>query len=91
MSKNDVTGDDIKSKVSTKEYEDNYERIFRNKPETNKSTKRCYVPCQLSREHKPCECSKGWDEKRMDIIGQNGNVGYDLDEIYQRVERDYQE
>ena len=30
-SKNDITGDEIKSKASTKAYEDNYDRIFGNK------------------------------------------------------------
>lgn len=28
MSRNEITGDEIKSKVNTKEYEDNYDRIF---------------------------------------------------------------
>ena len=32
-----------------------------------------------------------WDEDRIDIIGQNGNVGYDLDQAYQQVEKDYNE
>lgn len=31
MSKNDITGDDIKTKVSSKEYLNNYDRIFGNK------------------------------------------------------------
>jgi hypothetical protein len=81
MSKNDVTGDEIKSKVSTKEYEDNYDKIFRNKSEANKSL-----------ECSDCFCSAGECQKeRQKAIAQNGNVGYDLDSIYQRVERDYQE
>lgn len=31
MSKNDITGDRLVSKVNSKEYEDNYDRIFRQK------------------------------------------------------------
>jgi len=34
MSKNDVTGDEIKSKVPSKEFLDNYDRIFRNRIDT---------------------------------------------------------
>lgn len=29
------------------------------------------------------------EEKRVDIIGQNGPVGYDLDTIYSNAEKDY--
>jgi len=32
--KNDITGDEIKTKSTTKAYEDNYERIFGNKEKT---------------------------------------------------------
>ena len=38
MSRNDITGDKIKSRVSNKEYEDNFDKIFRNKSSTNKPT-----------------------------------------------------
>ena len=34
-SKNDITGDEIKSKASTKAYEDNYDRIFGKKKITD--------------------------------------------------------
>ena len=34
-SKNDITGDEIKSKSSTKAYEDNYDRIFGKKKNTD--------------------------------------------------------
>ena len=36
MSKNPITGDEIKTKPSTKQYEDNYDRIFGNKTNENK-------------------------------------------------------
>ena len=44
-SKNDITGDEIKSKASTKAYEDNYDRIFGNKEK----------PLLDSVNHKPAE------------------------------------
>lgn len=33
---NDITGDKIKSKVSNKEYENNFDKIFRNKSSADK-------------------------------------------------------
>jgi hypothetical protein len=39
MSRNDITGDEIKSKVSSKEFEDNYDKIFRNKEVQGKAVK----------------------------------------------------
>ena len=36
VARNDITGDKIKSKVSNKEYEDNFDKIFRNKSSTDK-------------------------------------------------------
>ena len=32
VAKNDITGDNIQSKVSTKQYQDNYDKIFRKTP-----------------------------------------------------------
>jgi hypothetical protein len=34
MSRNEVTGDEIKTKVTTKEYEEGYDRIFKKKPQS---------------------------------------------------------
>lgn len=72
MSKNDVTGDKLISKINNKNFEDGYDKIsgFGKK------------------EKKPDE---EWDEKRIDIVGQNGNVGYDLDIIYQKVHKESHE
>lgn len=70
MSKNDVTGDKLISKINNKNYEDGYDKIFKKE------------------KVKP---SEEWDEKRVDIIGQNGNIGYDLDEIYQKVHKESHE
>jgi hypothetical protein len=52
--KNDITGDSIISKTNTKQYEDNWDKIF-------------------GKKKKPEEL---FDEDRIDIIGQNGNIGY---------------
>jgi hypothetical protein len=130
MSKNPITGDEIKSKINTPEFETNFDRIFRNKSEANKPTKpcpnansttgcyctgacrveevyknlendKCSVAGSNEQDHKPSNCilsktdagclCSSWNEKRMDIIGQNGNVGYSVDDIYQQVEKDYRE
>jgi hypothetical protein len=33
VAKNDITGDNIQSRTSTKQYQDNYDRIFRKTPQ----------------------------------------------------------
>jgi hypothetical protein len=55
-SRNDITGDIIKSRVNTQKFEDNFDNIFRKKPPVKKD-------------------DDDWDEKRVDIIGQNGPTG----------------
>jgi hypothetical protein len=109
MSKNPITGDEIKSKINSKEYEENFDNIFRKEnieiiknslsaPITRAILNKKLPPTKL----KDCPnlnsptgcfctgvCKEEWDEKRMDTIGQNGNIGYDLDAIYQQVEKDY--
>lgn len=61
---NDVTGDKIQSRTNTKEFEDNFDRIFGKKNKVNETKK-----------------EEEWDEKRIDIIGSNGNVGYTPEQI----------
>lgn len=63
---NDVTGDKIQSRVSTKQYEDNFDKIF------GKKTK--VAPTAVTPD-KPVEPTDDWDEERVDIIGSNGNTG----------------
>lgn len=65
---NDVTGDKIQSRTNTKAFEDNFDKIFRNK------VKEVNVVNQATKEEE-------WDEKRIDIIGSNGNVGYTPEQI----------
>jgi hypothetical protein len=89
LSKNDITGDNIKSKINSKEFEDGYDRIFRNKSKTDKP-----VECRASfiKEcNNPCFCTGECQEQRLKAIAQNGNVGYSIDEIYQQVNKDYKE
>lgn len=92
MSKNNITGDEIKSKINTKEFEENFDRIFRGESKANKSK----VGCPNASSSTGCfctgECKEGWDEKRIDTIGSNGNTGEhyaDPDAAYQQVEKDY--
>lgn len=59
MSKNDITGDDIKSKAPSKSYLNNFDDIFRKQPASG--TDESLV--------------NDWNEDRVDIIGQNGNDG----------------
>lgn len=76
--RNDVTGDLIKSRVTNKQFEDNFDAIFRKKDplcdvcgKTLSTTKECaWTSCPLN-----------WDEKRADIIGSNGNIGYGEEDI----------
>jgi hypothetical protein len=75
MSKNDITGDNIRTKgILSPEGEKNYDNIFRK----NKVAQCPNIP-------EPCFCTgackgevtstDGWDEDRIDVIGQNGNSG----------------
>ena len=77
--KNDITGDTIKSRVNSKEFEDNFDAIFRQKDPL------CKV-CGKSLSDKGNECAYtacplNWDEARCDVIGQNGNIGYEEEDI----------
>lgn len=86
VAKNDITGDKLQSKLNTKEYEDNFDKIFGKKKHNLERAE--------STPNQSVECSKDWDEKRVDIIGSNGNDGLhyaDVDAAYQRVERDYED
>lgn len=60
---NDITGDALISKINNKAFEDNFDRIFRKKPEL---------------EQEP-EYSEDWSD-RIEVIGQNGNIGYKTNE-----------
>lgn len=63
---NDISGDKIQSRVNNKQFEDNFERIFGKKDNVG------YPPLTPD---KPLEPAEDWDEKRIDVIGQNGPTG----------------
>jgi hypothetical protein len=72
-SRNDVTGDLIKSRKNSKEFEDNFDKIFRK----NKDPL-CDICGKSLSGTKECAftgCPLNWDEARCDIIGQNGPTG----------------
>ena len=75
--RNDITGDLIKSKVNSKEFEDNFDKIFRKKDPL------CDICGKVLNEVKECAwtgCPLNWDESRVDIIGQNGPTGEHYEE-----------
>lgn len=84
MSKNPITGDEIKSKPNTKSYEDNYDKIFKRKPQSldaayeRRAMMQGLVVNPLFPENKELWTEK--DEKRIDVIGQNGNNGEHYEE-----------
>jgi hypothetical protein len=80
VAKNDITGDAIQSRTNSKEYGDNFDRIFR-KDKVVQPQPAANQPVELWSED---------DEKRQEIVGQNGNIGYDLETIYSNVEKDYE-
>lgn len=69
-SRNDITGDKIQSKLSSKQFEENFEKYF-GKRKTNGG----YVPPKETKAEQ-----EEWDEKRMDIVGQNGPTGAHYEE-----------
>lgn len=62
MSKNDITGDEIKSKPTTKEFEEGWERIFGKK-------------CNKKGKEEALKNTQENKQSRIDIIGSNGNDG----------------
>lgn len=79
--KNEITGDLLKSKITNKNFTKGFEEIdWTNKLGGPEPT-----------SDKPVELWSEDDEKRQDIVGQNGPTGihYDIDAAYQQVEKDY--
>lgn len=67
---NDITGDKIQSRTNTKNYEKGYELW-----EENKRKEKARLANAASTADKPVEPADDWDEKRIDVIGTNGNDG----------------
>ena len=77
--RNDITGDFIQTKLTkSTAYEDNFDRIFRNKNKADvaEATPAADQPVEPTQ----AELWSDEDEQRQEIIGQNGNVGYSLDD-----------
>lgn len=80
---NDVTGDAIFSRANTKAFEDNFDKIFRKKGIDQEHPKCKSLDAAYERKamqeglvtQPVFEENKEWDEKRIDIVGQNGNEG----------------
>jgi hypothetical protein len=73
MSKNDITGDSIRSKPLSKEAEDNWDKIFGKRIKEQKLSNEDMLPTY--------ELDKSTGEvSRIDVIGQNGNDGEHYDE-----------
>jgi hypothetical protein len=104
LSRNEITNDEIKTKVTTKEYEEGYDRIFGSKSQptaldSEESYNRAFKkkPQSLDAAYERRAMMQGlivsplfdenkelWseeDEKRMDVVGSNGNVGYTITDI----------
>ena len=76
--RNDITGDLIKSRVNNQQFEDNFDNIFRKKDPL------CDICGKTLNAVKECAftgCPLNWDETRADIIGSNGNIGYEEEDI----------
>lgn len=83
-SRNDITGDKIRTKgVLSKQGEDNFDAIFRKKEPVQLELDfgddpLCNVCGKALGTTKECawtSCPLNWDEARLDIIGQNGPTG----------------
>lgn len=85
---NEITGDFIKSKVNTKAFEDNFDAIFR-KPFDQQEPKCSCLDSAYERKAMQDGLVKNpvfdenieWNEKRVDVIGQNGNDGLHYEEL----------
>jgi hypothetical protein len=83
MSKNDITGDSIRSKPLSKEAEDNWDRIFAKRIKEQKLSHEDMVDKMLENPVvlAEYELNKSTGElSRIDVIGQNGNDGEHYDE-----------
>lgn len=67
---NEITGDALVSKLNSKEFENNFDKIFGEKPKKPR-----WVPPPLPLNEYPENSSDEWDEARIDTIGKNGNEG----------------
>jgi hypothetical protein len=69
---NDITGDKIATRKISKEYGNNFDNIFRK----NKVAEATPAPVEPV-EPAQLELWTEEEERRLEIIGQNGNIGYE--------------
>jgi len=71
---NDITGDKIATRQVSKDYENNFDRIFRKDKvdEVAPASAELVESTQLELDFGDEEA-----ERRIDIIGSNGNIGYE--------------
>ena len=75
VARNDITGDKIQTRDGLSEQgEANFEKIF-GKKKTNGGWKPPLTPLKTN-----ADWGDEMSEKRQDIIGQNGNIGYEVEE-----------
>jgi hypothetical protein len=82
--RNDITGDLIKSRVNNQQFEDNFDNIFRKKEKVVEAAALCDICGNSLSGTKECAftgCPLNWDERRIDIIGSNGPIGYGEEDI----------
>lgn len=75
MARNEITGDEIKSKTNTKEFEEGYDRIFKKDKEPTQLRGCGNAQCYCTGA-----CMEPWDETRIDVVGQNGPTGIHYEE-----------
>ena len=78
MAVNDITGDNLISRTLTPEGEKAFDRIFGVKKKTNGG----WTPPPLNTDKlvwTENQDPDSWNEKRVDVVGQNGNEGLHYD------------
>jgi hypothetical protein len=74
MAYNDITGDAISTRFGSKEAQEKFDQSFDTIfGEKKKKTNGGWTPPPLPLNEYP---DQDWPEERIDVIGQNGNVGY---------------
>jgi hypothetical protein len=76
VSRNEITGDDIKTKGVSKEYENNFDRIFRKKLDMGRPQASTDKPLESCTQYPDlCFCESTCQKERQRAIAQNGNNG----------------